>query len=242
MQERTTTCQNNLLEYGGLGGYSDGHGRVAHPPCRYHAAHGCALGGADRRFTVGVANLSDQRASRLAKKNRNRQDPINNVPFPRSRTLWHPIGEMRRLYLGRLRGLEFGVPAGRPTMRMLAQKRFRRGAAVRTAPRQRADTPQVARPPTPAEHAQPHVGPPAEDPCRPVHHPPQTVDTKPTPDPASLPGGRGAMASEARMGVAAVGRLSRTAPDLRDLWTVQATRAGSGLRKGAGRYDALAMR
>jgi hypothetical protein len=134
------------------------------------------LGGADRRFTVGVANLSDQRASRLAKRNRNRQGPINNVPFPRARTLWDRIGEMRRLYLGRLRGLEFGVPAGRPTMRTQAQKRLRRGAAVRTAPRQRADTPQVARPPTPAEHAQPHVGPPAEDPCRPVHHPPRTVE------------------------------------------------------------------
>src|SRR6266540_259721 len=67
-------------------------------------------------------------------------------------------------------------------------------------------------------------------------------NTKPTPDPASVPGGRAAMASEARMAVAGAGRLGRTAPDLRDLWTVQATRAGSGLRKRAGRYDALAMR
>src|SRR6266496_5270349 len=68
-------------------------------------------------------------------------------------------------------------------------QRFRRGAAVRTAPRQRADTPLVPRPPTPATFAQPPVGPPAEDRCRPAPSIPG-VDVKPPPRPASLPGDR----------------------------------------------------
>src|SRR6266508_1434743 len=121
-----------------------------------------APGGRGPAVHRGGANLSDQRASRLAKRNRNRQGPINNVPFPRARTLGDRIGEMRRLYLGRLRDLEFGVPAGLPTMRTQAQTRLRMGAPLRTTPRQWAAPPQGSRPSPPAEQEQTHVEPRAD--------------------------------------------------------------------------------
>ena len=95
---------------GDMGEYSDGRGRVAHPPCRYHAAHGCAYLARTGGSPWGLRTCPINRARRVAKRNRNRQGPTNNVPFPRGRTLWHPFGEMRRLRPGRLRRPDGPIP------------------------------------------------------------------------------------------------------------------------------------
>jgi hypothetical protein len=71
---------------GDMGEYSDGRGRVAHPPCRYHAAHGCALwartGGSPWGLRTCPINRVN-RASRVAKASRNRQARTNIVLFLR---------------------------------------------------------------------------------------------------------------------------------------------------------------
>jgi hypothetical protein len=77
-------CQNNLLEMSGdMGEYSDGRGRVAHPPCRYHAAHGCALWARTGGSPWGLRTCPINRASRVAKASRNRQARTNIVLFLR---------------------------------------------------------------------------------------------------------------------------------------------------------------
>jgi hypothetical protein len=75
------TCQNNLLECRGIWGDIRMGGRVAHPPCRYHAAHGCALWARTGGSPWGLRTCPINRASRLAKGDRNRQGRTNDVPL-----------------------------------------------------------------------------------------------------------------------------------------------------------------
>jgi hypothetical protein len=111
------------------------------PRSAWFAPHAAPTGGSP----WGLRTCPINRARRLAKTNRNRQGPTNNVPFPRGRTLWHPIGNMRGLYLHRLCGRR--APLGRPGRRPCAA-----GPATISAGCCRADsTPPAGRhPPGPS--------------------------------------------------------------------------------------------
>jgi hypothetical protein len=217
---------------GGFGGYSDGRGRLAHPPCRYHAAHGCALGARTGSSPWGLRTTPINRATRLAKTNRNRQGQRNNVPFPHRRTLLHRIGEMRKLYLHRLSGPAAGVPALRGRSCARRSRNDFGGVlpcgqhpASGPAPpwslgyRLRLSSPSLPPAPlprTPAGRFTSTVG--RTRPPRP-HRPRRRMDARQWP-------------SRGRIPVRNDERPGRTAPLLRDLWSVQVARAAGGVRSG----------
>lgn len=109
--------ENDLLKcLGDMGGVGESDGRWGCPsPCRYHAAHECALCGTDRRFDRwGSRTCPVHRGGRVAKANPCRQAGTNSVPLLPSRTLSCLIGEIGGLPSAECAGSELLDPAWPP--------------------------------------------------------------------------------------------------------------------------------